>query len=139
MGGQHKCNVIVILHLWLKIKIPYFTRRGREEIYMAKTPCESVQFCGCDTNNIISTAVTGANPSYTATVDCWVKVEIQTTAVGSSAYAAIDGVPVVAISSPQAGVYQYGTYLLPLKKGQQVTTRNLTGATYSLTSYGLKL
>ena len=38
MGGQHKCNVIVILHLWLKIKIPYFTRRGREEIYMAKTP-----------------------------------------------------------------------------------------------------
>lgn len=106
---------------------------------MALFSASMLQFIGFDANNAISAAVTGANPSYTATEDCWVKVEITTTAYGSSAYAAIDGLPVVGISSPQQGATQYATYLLPVKKGQQITTRNLTGMSYSLTPYRLKL
>lgn len=102
-------------------------------------PASMLKFIGCDTSNRISTTVSGANPSYTATEDCWVIVEISTPVQGSSCNAAIDGIPVVAISSSQTGVTQYAIYLLPLKKGQQITTRAVAGATYALTPYGLKL
>ena len=93
-------------------------------------------FAGIDTSTVIEHK-TGINISWTATKDCWCFAQIAAiTGAGAAVY--IDNVYIAGTRLQKDGTYFQYTLLIPVKQGQTVTTRNVTGQDYDLTFYPVK-
>ena len=81
-----------------------------------------------DVSNVL---YTGSDSSYTATENCWCRINVNF-AAGGYPYCKLDNVELMSGYSSSGAVFTYSSYL---KKGQTLSGGNGTG--YHIIAYGL--